>query len=102
MKINKSTLQDVVGSLPDKFEGRAIKASNEMVNDLGNFSNCVLAERREYGPYDGQYCCSPVCDRYMAHMGVKPKLVECQFKANKSKYNIRGRGGVVNVKVKEA
>ncbi|XP_065066788.1 uncharacterized protein LOC135692549 [Rhopilema esculentum] len=33
--------------------------------------------KRGYGQYDGQYCCSPTCDRYMAHMNIKPKFVEC-------------------------
>jgi len=34
----------------------------------------ALAKRSKY---DGQYCCSPLCDRYMAHMGVAPKHVAC-------------------------
>ena len=73
-----------------------------MVKEFGNFSRFFIAERREYGPYDGQYCCSPSCDRYMAREGITPTVVECQFKENKSKYKIRGRGGVVNVKINDA
>jgi len=37
----------------------------------------VVSGGRPYGPYDGQYCCSPTCDRYMGHMKTKPYLVEC-------------------------
>ena len=61
----------------------------------------VSVEKRAYGPYDGQYCCSPTCDRYMGHLKIKPQFVECQFKENKSKYKIRDNAGVVNVKINE-
>nr|AGN03875.1 hypothetical protein [Aurelia aurita] len=60
----------------------------------------VSVEKRVYGPYDGQFCCSPSCDRHMADNKIKPRFVECQFNENRSKFKIRDGGvGVVDVKI---
>ncbi|XP_020908485.1 uncharacterized protein LOC110246479 [Exaiptasia diaphana] len=75
--IERSTIDCSVGrSRADKNSRHhnKVKAHKDQ-----SHTNCIIdANGIKVNPYEGQYCCSPSCDRYAKHMFcIKPKFIEC-------------------------